>query len=277
MKETIKFLVFFAFAVCSLGYHAVPKRIGVSRSVSVNVINIDDINIDNKPAIEKWDTGIRWSSVKKKLATVLMSVSLLLPSLAPMGARADDELAKYAAEGNAVAVDGRCFMKKCALETSSCANDPSCLKGLSCLARCKGGSMCSTGCFAKYGSPQLDNLLYCSVEKNDCVKVPGKGENFGWTPDTIETLPSKPLTNYDLKEMQGTWYKVMGLDTRYDCFDCQRNSFDLKGPGTLNMEALFRIPRPTNPGYNQLKVRAHIARSRELYLCVVLPILPNAE
>ena len=31
--------------------------------------------------------------------------------------------------------------------------------------------MCSTGCFAKYGSKQLDDLLYCSVEKNDCVQV----------------------------------------------------------------------------------------------------------
>ena len=28
--------------------------------------------------------------------------------------------------------------------------------------------MCSTGCFAKFGSDKLDNLLSCSVEKNDC-------------------------------------------------------------------------------------------------------------
>jgi hypothetical protein len=34
--------------------------------------------------------------------------------------------------------------------------------------------MCSTGCFAKYGSEQLNGLLSCSVEKNDCVHVPGK-------------------------------------------------------------------------------------------------------
>ena len=49
--------------------------------------------------------------------------------------RADDELAKYAAEGNSVGVDGKCFFKKCSLETARCGNDPSCLKGLSCLAR----------------------------------------------------------------------------------------------------------------------------------------------
>ena len=58
-------------------------------------------------------------------------------SLHPESAVADDELAQYAAEGHKVGVDGQCFMRKCALETSSCANDPSanCLKGLSCLAR----------------------------------------------------------------------------------------------------------------------------------------------
>jgi hypothetical protein len=66
-----------------------------------------------------------------------MGALMLLPLLlgAPSRSGADDELAKYAAEGNKVGVDGQCFIKKCALETSSCANDPNCLKGLSCLAR----------------------------------------------------------------------------------------------------------------------------------------------
>jgi hypothetical protein len=52
-----------------------------------------------------------------------------------MKVHADDELATYAAQGNEVGVDGQCFFKKCALETSRCANNPNCLKGLSCLAR----------------------------------------------------------------------------------------------------------------------------------------------
>ena len=56
--------------------------------------------------------------IKKLLATSLMSVSMMFPTLSPLMARADDELAKYAAEGNAVAVDGQCFLKKCSLETS---------------------------------------------------------------------------------------------------------------------------------------------------------------
>jgi hypothetical protein len=65
--------------------------------------------------------------------------------------------------------------------------------------------MCSTGCFAKFGSSALDNLLYCSVEKNDCVQVPGK-ENTGWITDSQADLPSKPITPYNIKSLEGTWY-----------------------------------------------------------------------
>ena len=197
-----------------------------------------------------------WSKQLRKTVAVLT----LLPSLMgttmvinPSASWADDELAKYAAEGNSVGVDGQCFLKKCAIETSQCASDLSCLKGLRCLARCKGGSMCSTGCFAKFGSSHLDNLLHCSVEKNDCVHVPGK-ENSGWSNDKLSDLPSIPIAPFDATSFKGTWYKVMGLDSRYDCFDCQKNSFKIKGKNKsiLDMEALFRIPRPNYPGYLQV-------------------------
>jgi len=117
--------------------------------------------------------------------------------------------------------------------------------------------MCSTGCFAKYGSERLDNLLECSVEKNDCVHVPGK-ENQGWSSDSLADLPSKPLENFDVSSLQGAWYKVMGLDSRYDCFDCQRNSFEVTDEDTLDMEALFRIPRPSYPGYLQSKINEEL-------------------
>lgn len=117
--------------------------------------------------------------------------------------------------------------------------------------------MCSTGCFAKFGSPQLDGLLQCSVEKNDCVQVPGK-ENIGWKADSLNDLPSKPLATFKASSMQGTWYKNMGLDSRYDCFDCQRNRFNLINKNTLGMEALFRIPRPNYPGYLQSKIEEEL-------------------
>eukprot|EP01038_Epipyxis_sp_PR26KG_P009534 gene9534-12842_t len=220
---------------------SLPNRLKFNMNNCVDVASVGNISTEKKNPI-------------KKLLTALGAL-LLCPILlgGSMAVNADDELAKYAAEGNTVGVDGQCFMRKCALETSKCANDPTCLKGLSCLARCKGGSMCSTGCFAKYGSERLDGLLSCSVEKNDCVHVPGKSVT-GWTVDTMKDLPVKPLREFNTASLEGTWYKVMGLDSRYDCFDCQKNSFEQKDSSTLKMEALFRIPRPTNPGYFQNKI-----------------------
>jgi hypothetical protein len=71
--------------------------------------------------------------MKKTLAILLIGPILL--SGCRHAATADDELATFAAEGNKVGVDAQCFINKCLVETTKCANDPSCMKGLSCLAR----------------------------------------------------------------------------------------------------------------------------------------------
>ena len=247
---------------CNIIHSYKSSNLSNKNRIYSSIKNEND-NLDNNINImnirKERNTSNFWSNVKKIMVSISI-IPLLISSsstMIPQIVRADDELAKYAAEGNKVGVDGECFIKKCALQTSKCANDPNCLKGLSCLARCKGGSLCSTGCFAKYGSERLDNLLYCSVEKNDCVHVPGKGENSGWTSDNLNDLPSEPLKPFNAAAMSGTWYKVMGLDSRYDCFDCQKNSFKYskkEGQDTLGMEAWFRIPRPTSPGYSQNKI-----------------------
>lgn len=185
-------------------------------------------------------------AVQKISLTKFISTAVLLFPLLTIGSGivyADDELAEYASKGNKVGVDGQCFMTKCALETGACGNDLRCLKGLSCLARCKGGSLCSTGCFAKFGGENLDKLIHCSVEKNDCVHVPREG-SAGWTADKLSDLPSAPLAKFNPKSLSGSWYKVMGLDSRYDCYDCQQNTFVVQDKNTLDMTAAFRIPRP---------------------------------
>lgn len=67
-----------------------------------------------------------------------MSIGIMLAIVAvnfSTRAAADDELARYAAEGNKIGVDATCFIRDCGLETAQCGNDPTCLKGLSCLAR----------------------------------------------------------------------------------------------------------------------------------------------
>lgn len=227
----------------------------LSRKVEQNYDNfnsyIKDINVDE---IRK--------SMRRAVAIATIA-PMMFSGIGFNGAYADDELAKFAADGNAVGVDGQCFLNKCSRETTKCMNDPNCLKGLSCLARCKGGSMCSTGCFAKYGSDKLDSLLSCSVEKNDCVHVPK--EETGWKSDKLSNLPAQPLEAFNPDSLKGTWYKVMGLDSRYDCFDCQRNKFDVEGKDTLKMEALFRIPRPTAPGFlqNRIAEELHVTKGEK--------------
>ena len=70
------------------------------------------------------------------LCKKVLSVAAMLPIILSSNfVMAEDELAKYAQQGNKVGVDGQCFLRKCAVETSACANDPTCFKGLSCLAR----------------------------------------------------------------------------------------------------------------------------------------------
>ena len=95
------------------------------------------------------------------------------------------------------------------------------------------------------------------MEKNDCVHVPREGSS-GWTEDKLADLPSKPLQSFRLSSLRGTWYKVMGLDSSYDCFDCQRNSFTIEDKKTIGMHAVFRIPRPTAPGYLQSDIKEEL-------------------
>jgi hypothetical protein len=74
-----------------------------------------------------------WKVIKKALAMVVVGPMLL--NGYRHTASADDELATFAAAGNKIGVDAQCFINKCLVETTKCANNPSCMKGLSCLAR----------------------------------------------------------------------------------------------------------------------------------------------
>ena len=132
-------------------HHRISRRVQMTSCLNnnkVNITNKTDYNTYRQPK-----TNLNFKQIIKLVfSTLLLSSVLISGSMGGISkVIADDELAAYAAQGNEVGVDGQCFMKKCALETSRCANNPNCLKGLSCLARCKGGSLCSTGCFAKFG------------------------------------------------------------------------------------------------------------------------------
>ncbi len=196
-------------------------------------------------------------SLGQQLLKALPSAAVLLLGGGLLGggggrmALAEDELAQYAKEGNKVGVDAKCFIQKCSLPTHDCVNNPDCLKGLSCLSKCKGEGTCSTACFAKYGNGVLDNFLQCAVEQQDCVHVPRDRSRATWTdPDTVG-LDKQSSPSFDIASLKGRWYKVMGMDARYDCFDCQVNHFSPKpgAPDTMTADVSFRMPRPRAPGF----------------------------
>ncbi|KAL7539949.1 hypothetical protein ACHAWF_006553 [Thalassiosira exigua] len=161
-------------------------------------------------------------------------------------ARAEDELyAKYGGKGlDTSLVDKDCLVDKCSLQAKACLqDDPDCRKGLTCTAKCLGDNACITGCFARYGTPNLDGLLKCTIEDHDCIKV-AILEGGADAPGEEPRPPAKPVENFDLTSMEGRWYKVAGYNPNYDCYACQRNTFSSPEGGIVDdvNDKLGRLP-----------------------------------
>lgn len=169
-------------------------------------------------------------SKRNQFATFVSSAALAMTLIFfPSVSFAENELAdKYGGKGfDSSLVDQTCLVDKCSLQAKAClGDDPSCRKGLTCTAKCMGDNSCITGCFARFGNKNLDNLLKCTVEDHECIKIailPGGGDKFGEEP----RAPKPTVANFDYKSLQGTWYKVVGFNPNYDCYACQRNTFAL--------------------------------------------------
>jgi len=169
-------------------------------------------------------------SKRNQFATFVSSAALAMTLMFfPSVSHAENELAdKYGGKGfDSSLVDQTCLVDKCSLQAKAClGDDPSCRKGLTCTAKCMGDNSCITGCFARFGNKNLDNLLKCTVEDHECIKIailPGGGDKFGEEP----RAPKPTVANFDYKSLQGTWYKVVGFNPNYDCYACQRNTFAL--------------------------------------------------
>lgn len=164
-------------------------------------------------------------------ATAILSTSLVSPAFG------EDELAaKYGGKGfDSSLVDQTCLVDKCSLQAKAClADDPSCRKGLTCTAKCMGDNACITGCMARYGDKNLDNLLKCTIEDNECIKVAildGGADKYGEEP----RAPAPTIQNFNVNSMEGTWFKVVGFNPNYDCYACQRNTFTAPADANSNM------------------------------------------
>jgi len=172
-------------------------------------------------------------------ATVALSATLVL-GITGSPAFAENELSdKYGGKGfDTSLVDQTCLVDKCSLQAKSClADDPSCRKGLTCTAKCLGDNTCITGCMAQYGNKNLDNLLKCTIEDNNCIKIAildGGADKFGEEPRP----PAPTVRNFNLNSMEGQWYKVVGFNPNYDCYACQRNTFSNPNGGLLGANFL---------------------------------------
>jgi hypothetical protein len=203
-------------------------------------------------------------------------------------AHAEDELyAKYGNKGlDTSLVDKDCLVNQCALQAKACLqDDPSCRKGLTCTAKCLGDNACITGCFAKYGTPNLDSLLKCTIEDHDCIKIAildGGADILGNEPRSI----APTVQNFNMASLEGTWYKVVGYNPNYDCYACQRNTFS--SPQRSNSDETTTPPvvggllghafsKLTSSAADQLQVNVEFSMPRindELYLNDGSPIPP---
>jgi hypothetical protein len=192
-----------------------------------------------------------WEQVSSKSMLSVCLAGMLTASLAFAGpAWAENELsAKYGGGLDTSLVDQTCLVDKCSVQAKAClADDPSCRKGLTCTAKCLGDNACITGCMARYGDKNLDNLLKCTIEDNDCIKIailPGGADKFGTDPRP----PAPTVPNFDPKTLEGSWYKVVGYNPNYDCYACQRNTFGAPTGGNLlspndklEMDVEFSMP-----------------------------------
>jgi VDE lipocalin domain len=163
---------------------------------------------------------------RKALAGVVAAAFLSASLAFGAPAFAENELSdKYGGGFDSSLVDQTCLVDKCSLQAKAClADDPSCRKGLTCTAKCLGDNSCITGCMGRYGNKNLDNMLKCTIEDNECIKIailPGGADKYGEEP----RAPAPVLANFNPKSLEGSWYKVVGYNPNYDCYACQRNTF----------------------------------------------------
>mmetsp|Transcript_49172 Transcript_49172/g.73083 ORF Transcript_49172/g.73083 Transcript_49172/m.73083 type:complete len:537 (-) Transcript_49172:151-1761(-) len=196
------------------------KDVQERKGLSMSSLDGDNDNMDMSQMMES-----AGKFVSSMAGIALVSSALLF---SPLSAHAEDELAAKYGNGKGLdtsLIDQTCLVDKCSLQAKAClADDPSCRKGLTCTAKCMGENTCITGCMARYGDENLDNLLKCTIEDNSCIKIAileGGADKFGEEPKP----PAPTVQNFAMNSMQGSWFKVVGFNPNYDCYSCQRNTF----------------------------------------------------
>ena len=148
--------------------------------------------------------SLQSSFVAAALGLLVSSTTMLGGDLAfAADSKQYDGFADYAKENQMEQSDVGCFVQKCGDQTKALFSNPRGIKGVTCLGRCKGEQSCATRCFAEFGSEDLNNWLSCTIEENECVKVPKNVDN------SAENVGYKTaIRKFDPKSLIGTWYKT---------------------------------------------------------------------
>lgn len=221
----------------------------IKTSVDVDPISRTN-NINNGFSYDFSLTGLNLNNLRGRLTAALLSVSMLClnPDLAiAKGDKNYDGFADYAKENQMEKSDVKCFMKQCGAQTANLFSNPRGIKGVTCLGRCKGEQACATRCFSEYGSEDLNEWLSCTIEENECVKVPKNVDN-----SAEDVAIPNTIAKFDPSSLVGKWYKTDGLNPNYDLFDCQTNTFEASSGVASNQELdmgiVFRVARPAEAG-----------------------------
>jgi len=130
------------------------------------------------------------------------------------------------------------------------------MKGLACTAKCMGDAQCTVGCFARYNDENLERVLQCTIEDAGCIAIATQAPG----PDTAFNAPEAPhaMIKATPASLQGKWYKVLGFNPNYDCFECQRNSFKTADGGSASTKEVSM-----NIGQNTASVLVEYAMPRQ--------------
>ena len=250
-RRTIRVLVAAALAQTCCAF--APRLASPSLQATALHLELPRFGGDHEKPSNGENLGKQLGSTLTSIAAAgLLSVSLAFSS----PAWAENELsAKYGGGLDTSLVDQTCLVNQCSVQSKAClVDDPDCRKGLTCTAKCLGDNACITGCMARYGNKNLDNLLKCTIEDNECIKVAildGGADAYGEEP----RAPAPTVRNFDVRSLEGSWYKVVGYNPNYDCYACQRNTFTApasnnnllfinndKQINQLNMDVEFSMP-----------------------------------
>ena len=237
---------------------ATQTRISGNPTASSSSLHVHNGNDDNWQASPSTNNLPFASKVADAMATLTIATALSFSVFlgSPSASVADttasatknyDGFAEYAKENKMEQSDVGCFINKCGIQTKNLFSNPRGIKGVSCLGRCKGEQSCATRCFAEFGSEDLNEWLSCTIEENECVKVPKNVDNSAEDVGYDSTVKA-----FNPQSLVGTWYKTDGLNPNYDLFDCQTNTFKIpegsRDASELDMDIFFRVLRPKEFG-----------------------------